>query len=222
MALLSKTDFETEINIALQRSTGEPITPTEFMVLNGIDDPRRLVGRCWTSLAPGETMIVDKAALDWIGLKGRSKDCKKNFKQLLVKNNIPFQTVTIDDVGGWPEVAREIESIDSHSRYKLSWVVLLGINFKLACLKQHGSRADSIQRFYLEIELLQNAYNTYLNRRMAIKHAQQRAVLEEYLRRAVVDESAKDQQLVAIRVEATVAREAVAQQLVVSEANSSR
>ena len=139
----------------------------EFFALFSIAAPDRLIPRFWENIDTGAPMIVDAVTLKWLGYTaGTLCNKQQQFIGRLDELNVEYEAIKEATAKkSWPEVATEIAAVDPRHRPKLRWVVLSGLNVKLACLSaRRETAALLVARFYVEVEAVFRAYNDYCTR----------------------------------------------------------
>ena len=139
----------------------------EFFALFSIAAPDRLITRFGKNIDPGAPMIVDAVTLKWLGYTvGTLCNKQQQFIGRLDELNVKYEAIKEATAKkSWPEVATEIAAVDPRHRPELRWVVLPGLDFKLACLKtRRQTAARLVARFFVKVELVFRAYNDYCTR----------------------------------------------------------
>ena len=145
---------------------GDPMTAEEFFEVFFIAAPDQLIPRFLENIDTDAPIMVDAVTLEWLGYTGTLHDNQQQFIGRLDELDVPHEVIDEDAaVMLWPEVATDIADVDPQHREELRWVVLSGLNFKLACLSARTENAALlVARFYVEVEMVFRAYTAYCAR----------------------------------------------------------
>ena len=172
--LLDRAAIDDAIEKALaMNADDDPMSAEDFIELVDIVGRDRLIPRFlrflwfWKNIDTGAQMFVDAETLKWLGYTaGTLCDQQQQFIGRLDELDVPHEVIDEEDAAvTWPKVATDIADVDSQHREELRWVVLTGLNVKLACLSARTETAAlSVARFYVEVEEVFRAYKAYCAR----------------------------------------------------------
>ena len=140
------------IDEAMTMSTSRPLDPDSFLELMNVED--RFMKRFWGNLHSGAPITVDGEVLHWLGYTGITKTQRNSFRHMLDELVIPYDLDLEEELADSCAAARPGPPAE--------WVVLSGVNFKLACLSVRTTFSRDITRFFVVLEHAVRTYGDYI------------------------------------------------------------
>jgi hypothetical protein len=118
----------------------------------------------WQVLVDGQSTHLGRLTLEWFGYEGEDYTMKRKFKDLLIRNNVPYQELTYNDpeASNYPTIAEEAALLPHNAaRTRQRFIIMAPRDIKKAVMMLNTKAADTIRNYYLDLEDLVREYACY-------------------------------------------------------------
>ena len=118
----------------------------------------------WQIMVNNRRSHVGSSVLEWFGYEGLERTQKRKFIEMLRRNTIPFQELTISDkeVNEYPTIVSEMNGSTNKGGLNLTkWLIMEPRDIKRAILKLNTKTGDIIKNYYIRMEELVRLYAQY-------------------------------------------------------------